>query len=419
MEKGLWSGTELAKEADIRYDQFNKRLNNGTSWTRSFVRRIAGALKCDVDDLVDDGSELPPWSYEANPKPVCLGDTVVDEVFLLVGNHVEPLEISPRYTYEFPVVPSDISAIADELAARAASAAAEKGTPYFNGPAVRLISANESENYQAADGREVKRLVLELGPLPWHTHMLLNGFLDDPTVQLGVERLTIRERYGDPENVYNNGPDLSWCRLSNIFTILTTPVTTDGYGLVQLRSKTGVAFAPGLFISGVSENMHRYWDESIPGDPIMRRNSLRGDGRRRVDHLYRPEGVPSPLLTAMRGVYEEVSSVVGEQLQATPNRFVFLNLIFGLTHFHPFLVGVVELPFTRAEMERLMRESPGKDHGEGTPCFFKLCRGDPDTAKMVAEKARWYPPGLAAFITSVQYWEKREADARERGLNGA
>jgi len=115
----------------------------------------------------------------------------------------------------------------------------------------------------------------------------------------------------------------------------------------------------------------------------------------------------------MRGVYEEVSQRLGEQLETAPNRFVFLNLIFGFPHFHPFLVGVVELPYTRAQTERLMQESPGKDHGEGTPYFFKLDSNDSATAKLVSEKERWYAPGLSAFITSILYWEQRQVEGQK------
>jgi hypothetical protein len=74
----------------------------------------------------------------------------------------------------------------------------------------------------------------------------------------------------------------------------------------------------------------------------------------------------------------------------------------------------VELPFNRAETQRLMQESPGKDHGEGIPYFFKLDQSDPDTARIVSEKARWYLPGLAAFATSVFFWEHKQSSIRKK-----
>jgi transcriptional regulator with XRE-family HTH domain len=404
------SRKQLAFDADIDLSQFGKLLNNHRPWSGASLRKIARALNCELGDLIEDENALPPWAYDENQKPVRIDSTIIDEVYLSVGNHTEPIEINPRYDHDFPEIPRDIAAVAENLATRASDAALAKGVPYYNGPAVRLISASESANYQAPDGREVKRVVLDLAPLPWHTHMLLNGFIDDPTVFAGEELKTIRSRYGDPAQVYKYGPDLSWCQLSKIFTVLMTPITTDGYGLVQLRSKTGVGFAAGLFITGVSENMHRYADEAMGEDVARRLNPLRGDARKTVDHLYRPTGVPSPLLTAMRGVSEEVSLSLGEKLEETPDRFIFLNLIFGFSHFHPFLVGVIELPFNRAETERLMQESPGKDHGEGIPYFLKLDRAAPETAKLISEKPRWYLPGLSAFISSLLFWEQRQAD---------
>lgn len=107
----------------------------------------------------------------------------------------------------------------------------------------------------------------------------------------------------------------------------------------------------------------------------------------------------------MRGLYEEVAKEIGERLKASPHRFVFLNMIWGFTHFHPFLIGIIRLPWNRIETERLIQESPGKDHSEGTTHFFKLSMADPETAKLVAAKERWYLPGLSAFISSIKYWE--------------
>ena len=395
------SAKTLAARVNVDERHLNRVLNGKRPGSSELLVRIAALLGCDVHQLTGESNPLPAWTYGKNPKPVRLKGTVLNDVYLLLGNHIEPLEIEPRYMHRFPKYPLDIEQVSPRLVA-----IAEKRIPYWNGPAARLVAANEGGNYQALDGREIKRVILDLAALSWEQHSVLNGFLDDETVFPHAK--TIRARYGEPENVYRYAPSLEWSQLSNIFTVLMIPMTADGYGIIQQRSSAGVGFAQGLFISGVSENIHRYADEAADGNVARRLNSLRGDVFKKVDHLYPNKGIPSPLLAAMRGVSEEVSEALGAALEHTPHRFVFLNIIFGFAYFHPFIVGVVDLPFSRDETQRLIEESPGKDHSENKALhFYKLDPDDPDTDALVADRARWFSPGLSAFITGISYCQAR------------
>lgn len=398
----------VAAIAQIHPSTLSRLLGCVVPWSDTNLKAVAAALSLNEQDL----RELVPSPgvlriSNSNPKPVRIGETVIDEVHLLIGNHVDPIEIEPKYVHTFPQMPRDIAAVSGRLRERAAES--NKKKTHFNGPCVRLVAAHESGDYQASDGREQKRVVVELAALTWEEHVVMNGFLDDTTVFPGAAVPTIRGRYGDPSQVYENGIAGPWCKLSNIFTVLMMPITTDGYGIVALRSKN-ITFAPGLFISGVSENMHRYQDEAIGPQFEKAVHALETpkDVVRSIDARYPPtRGVPSPLRTAMRGVYEEVAKEMGKILEAYPGRFVFLNLIWGFDHFHPFLVGVVRLPFDRVEAQKMYQESYGKDHSEARALYFqKLSMDDPDTSALVKAKEVWYLPGLSAFITSINFWRE-------------
>src|SRR5437870_3520156 len=45
---------------------------------------------------------------------------------------------------------------------------------------------------------------------------------------------------------YTNGPDLRWCRLSNILTVGITPITSDGFGLIHIRNSHATSTEGGL-----------------------------------------------------------------------------------------------------------------------------------------------------------------------------
>jgi hypothetical protein len=84
--------------------------------------------------------------------------------------------------------------------------------------------------------------------------------------------------------------------------------------------------------------MHRYLDEGLADDLSFRVNSLTESSAVSIDQHYQPQGVPNPLLTAQRGVLEELSEGLFHILEGTPERFKFLNIIMCLDAFHPYLV---------------------------------------------------------------------------------
>jgi hypothetical protein len=347
---------------------------------------------------------VPALRYPKNPKPVRLGSATLDRVFLMIGNHTDPVEIVVKYSRDRLNIPGDIRPAYVMLAEKAKQRAGSGKQPYFNGPNTRLLCVSQENASQSETGLEKKGWVLEVGPVSWEEYTVLNTFMDEEALSAGD---TIRRRFADENMLYQKSPDLRWCRLSNILCVCMIPVTTDGYGLVQHRSLTGVSVGGNTYTSGVAENMHRYLDEALADDLSYRVNSLTEASSTPVDQHYQPHGVPSPLLTAQRGVLEELSEGLSNILESTPERFRFLNVIMSLDEFHPYLVGVIELPLTRAEVERHIQESPGKDHSEFTTIEYLLLNADDiKTSEFIDDQNRWTMAGLSSFITSIAYWQR-------------
>jgi diaminohydroxyphosphoribosylaminopyrimidine deaminase / 5-amino-6-(5-phosphoribosylamino)uracil reductase len=163
-----------------------------------------------------------------------------------------------------------------------------------------------------------------------------------------------------------------------------------------------------MLTSGIAENMHRFWDDARPeklDEPLNRPSRLRMRDQP-IDENYRPLGVPSPILTALRGVREELSPRLHSFLERNPQSFKFLNVVFSLTRFHPFLTGIVELGLDRQTVQSIIEEAPGSDHTEFTELIYlPLDRKDEMTTQYLSKQGQWIDAGLASFASAIRFWE--------------
>lgn len=342
-----------------------------------------------------------------NPKPFGIGDLLAQDMYMMVGNHTSAIPLTARYRHTLLEYPIDVRPDLEELRRITAQRTLELGVQYFNGPNTRLIRFTEEGNRQLGDGSELKELTLELGPVSWEEYTLLNTFLDYPLSVGG----TMRDRYADREELFRNDRDMSWCPLSGILSLGITPITADGYGLVQKRNPRGVSSEGGRYTSGLAENIHRYLDEAPVGDMHRRLHPLglpvEVFKAGTVDVNYCPQGAPSPYLAAHRGIWEEISESLALELPVTA--IDFLNLGFELTKFQPVLVGIVDLGLSRHEVERRIRVSPGRDHSEFLELLYlPLDHREPETARLLREPSRWVTGGLAALISAIHYWRQKQ-----------
>jgi transcriptional regulator with XRE-family HTH domain len=350
------------------------------------------------------------WSE--NPKPYQLGEVKVNGLYDIVGGPTEEMAVSVRYTDEPLLVHGRIAPIYDTLDEMGKKRAIESKAQYWDGPHTRLVQIGEESSRQKGTGYEERGVVLHVGPVSWFEYTKLNNFLDERGLFGDEPELTIRGCLADTNMLYSNPKDWSWCALSNIMCTSLTPITSDGFGIVQRRSASCSVGALRL-ISGVSENIHRWLDEAPAHNlwhrvnPLVPRSKLEDLG---VDRNYSPApgNVPSPYLAAQRGFAEELAWI-RQMMEGSRERFKFLALAADLEFFHPVLVGVVELPYTRAETAKLINKHRGKDHSEGLGCqFMALKTDDEDTIKIVKDPGDWVLCGLASLIMAVKYWEFKQ-----------
>lgn len=404
LSKG-WNQSTLAIRCGIDQARISKYERGKIHITEGPLAIIARALEVDVEWLTNSDAVRAGYLDDTNPKPLRIGDTKIDDVHLIHGNHIEPLEISIRYRHDRLVIPHRLREVYARLAAQVKEAAASVGRPYYNGPTARLLRISEEKTDQLPDGREQRRLILELAPLSWEEFTILNKNLDEPITPGGGA--TIRSEYADRRALFQNGPDLRWCDLSNMLSLAMIPITTDGFGLIQHRSRHGVSVDPGRLTSGIAENIHRYLDEAVPDNLGRALNPRTERNRTDVDAYYRPTGVPSPVLTALRGLKEEVSTELYRMLKDSLHRIKFLNLIFDLHGFHPMLTGIVELGLQRSEVERLLQEYPGRDHPEFTSMLFvPLDPSEKHASRLLRRPTDWVRGGLSAFISAIKFFQR-------------
>lgn len=319
----------------------------------------------------------------------------------------KPIDWTARYTHEKLVIHPDIEPHWDDIQDHLKARARETGAKYWPGPVVRLTHISFEECGQASTGEEFARLTFNLAPLSWFEFSGLHTMLDDETF---VETPhTIRERFCDRQALYANQVDLRWCRLSNMLSVHLIPVTTDGFALVKLRPATGNSVEPNILIAAIDENMHRYNDESVPSDLYQRRNKIADPSDTTIDTWYPSKSIPSPYLTAARGVDEEMSPKISEAIADSRDRIKFLSVVMDLKMFHPHLLGMVELPFTKDETRRKIADHPGKDvrAEAGAHRYIPLDFDDNTTKQLVADQRNWSAAGLAALVSTEKYLRAR------------
>jgi hypothetical protein len=380
------------------------------------VRAIANAIGVLPAMILTDPSTRAAMAldFTSNPKPIRLGDICLNRVYAIAGDDCTPLDISVEYTHAPLKLHPRIAPLFSNLNNRAREL--QKGAAYWNGPCVRLLQIGEETSRQMASGSEQRGVVLRLAPVSWFEFQVLNSFLDEQKVFADDPRTTIRELLANEQMLYNHPHDFTWCSLANTMPVCLIPITTDGYGIIQRRSGS-VAFHPRLLTTGVAENMHRWLDEAPAHDLWHRVNPLMPAAQTAtmVDAGYRPApgNVPSPFLTALRGFSEELAPL-RDVIESGRERLKFLSIIFDLEVFHPDLMGIVELPYTRDEILRLLEEHRGRDHSESLGIqLLALRRDDEATRTTISNVGDWVFNGLAATIGAIKYWE-----AKTRGRVG-
>jgi transcriptional regulator with XRE-family HTH domain len=395
------SQSYLADRSTINPSTINRIVNDGLAASPDQINRIAAALSVSQTDLTGPNtSDRFSQSIGNNPKPLVLDGWEVPFTFVLEGNCTTKLVLNVQYAHTPLALPKSISNNFQRLLKIATERKVKTGTPFFNGPNTRLIGLSINDSYLHHGGEETKVVTLRLGPVSWFEHVVLNEMIDEPIFDPPLRSL--RDRYADPSVVYRSVNDLSVVPFSSILTLMLTPLTTDGCAVINRRSELVSAYK-GALTSGVTENIFRFKDDwtfrnidlavEIPTPPLDKP----------VTHEYRPVEFPSPYLTGMRGLYEELSPWVYSELRGK-DAIDFLCVTFDLWEFHPHLIAVVHLPWSAAELKEIVREYPPHDDYERSETLFVPLDVGASQLLDITRNEKWAPGALAAIIAATKYY---------------
>jgi hypothetical protein len=262
----------------------------------------------------------------------------------------------------------------DHVLSSLARRAAETGALHFDGPHTRLI---DYEIRIPDVSTEAKHLVLRFGPVQWFDYSIVRWFTDELLARKDYKTLN---RYISFDAVAVDG-QVKQIHLHNLVDTVTTIITSDGHVFWSARGKR-VAVAQGLFSSAVAENIHQEKDRSL--DPAANAT------------------LPSPFRTVVRGLEEELSPSIAAYVEANPHSVRLLGISFDLGAFHPDLLFLVLIPFSRAELLRVCHEQKGKDFIEGNLKSAALNRGFDELFHHL-RTGRWTGAGMASVIRALEY----------------
>lgn len=278
---------------------------------------------------------------------------------LLGGGDEEFTSNDVRIDYEhvFSDLPPIINESREEVLHKIREYNEANGREFFNGPTIRLHAVNLGID-QDPGGEEKKHPILLFRPTSWFDYVLTNQRLDVPISGLG---LTLREAYADESRLVNSRR-IDWIPFSNILTCTVVLISRDNYVRITRRSER-VDNSSGVYAASVAENVHRWkdeiWDLSSPWySQPSRRDS------KNVDYSYKPSGIVSPFLTALRGIREEIGDDVAESV--SPDDIKLISIAWNLSAYQPHMIFKVRSNLPRLELEQIERGSTAPDDWEAT-----------------------------------------------------
>jgi hypothetical protein len=263
-----------------------------------------------------------------------------------------------RYT-----VPERIAESYDLRLGRLQATAISRNYPFFDGANTRLLRPR----WTPTDSSEVNHIYLHLGPVGWYDYSVVADYVRECRETGNSDAL---KALGDLEDIQMGLFEKT--RLTNILCTNTTLVTNDGFVLFAERKR--VSATPDMYGAAVSENIHPEKDASLAGS-----------------------GVPDPFRTVLRGVAEELSPIVTDQM--TPADVIFLGVTFDLELLSPALLFLGNLPMNLEEVLAACGDQPGKDFLEGV---IQPLRHDPEEFYAVLEKA-WEAEGKASVVRALEF----------------
>ncbi|MCE5251367.1 hypothetical protein LLG96_14225 [bacterium] len=269
------------------------------------------------------------------------------------------------------ILPRKIQVHREEILADIKNQAEEKKQIFFDGPNTRLIDYK----VEIHDASEQKYLVLKLGPVGWFDFSVSSYYISHLLRAGNIQGL---KEFIDVDEVADS-KELSQNKLPNILCVTVTILTHDRHILYSKRSK--IVSADGeMLSSSIAENMHQNKDYSLSN---------------------RPDDLPAPFRTAIRGISEECSPKIAQYVVENYHNLLFLGMDFDLSVLHPDILFLLMLPLNLQEFKTTCREFPGKDFIEGR--IRSVALSDNQKIYDLLSKENWVPGGKASFIRAIEF----------------
>ena len=268
---------------------------------------------------------------------------------------------------------------------------------FFDGPCVRLLKwVKPSFESFAREGRQY--LELFLGPIGWYDVERTNGVLRQKLLR--NERIDYEHWIGLSAIVDRGRIEES--KLTNLVGAAVTIFTTDGQVGYQERGARQSVGARQLS-SAIAENLHRYFDDTEPGNPLralhpLPPNKKLSDGPHN-EACPPPTGELHPAAAVTRGITEEASYKMVERIPEGGIKCT--GLCFGLDALQPDLLWIVLVNLTAQEFTEKCRTEHGRDWKEGKIRFVPADFKDAETQRVLA-RPEWIAAGKASLVRAIE-----------------
>lgn len=308
-----------------------------------------------------------------------------------------PQQIKVRYEDSNFLIPRALE-VSGEERIRELTARRDRGEiNFFDGPCARLLHwAEPSYESFAQDGRD--HLELVLGPIGWYDVERTNGVLRNKLLK--GERIDYEHWISLSALAQHGKVEVS--KLANLLDNAITVFTNDGQVGYQDRGE-GQSVGAKQLSSCVAENLHRYFDDTKPGDPLGVFHPLPpemklsdGPDNKECPSL---QGELHPAAAVRRGITEETSY---KMMDCVPDGGIkCTGLCFGLDALHPDLLWIVLVDLTAEQFIEKCRRESGRDRREGKIRFVPANFKDPETQRVLA-RPDWVAGGKASLVRAME-----------------
>ncbi len=383
------------------------------------------SIICDAISSID--SENRPSDFFRNLLEINyteydyhVGDVIVHNI-IIVDNHVLKYDDCNFYYEHSPcsndLMHNNLNECRDAIIEIADKKSAEMGSPFFDGPTVRLnkiIIKNESPTL------ETNKISIFLSKCQWSDWVVQQFCLEnyDYRDQCKYIPEQIRKICFDDE-INNTKKNFENVQTSNQLGTSIVIISSDGYVGIQRRS--GGLDNIGFWGATVSENISRFYDEPVNDNGkivsrfmMLNRTMDMRNKEEKQKFLYEagddfePINPPNGFFCVLRGIYEELGHVIN---RISLDDIRLISIAFDRGYCVPHLYFLVEPQLTKGELNKVRLSDQSTDSWETDKIdWFKW--DDVEQIRDAMFKREWARVSKGAVLRAImlKWREEKGAD---------